>query len=119
MKKAVFVTLLVLVAYMAWQKIGRRLSELPPLYDKPYIVVYGRTACGWTQEFLRDLSSNGIYYIYKSINETDVKEEILPRMRQAGLDTSRFDLPVVDVNAQILIHPDLNTVLEEYRSASE
>jgi hypothetical protein len=85
------------------------------LYDKPYVVVYGRDSCGWTQKYLSDLRNEGIEAIYKSVDNEEVCDELEPRMEKAGLDTTSYYLPVIDANGQIFIRPALNKVLEAYK----
>jgi len=84
-------------------------------YDKPYVVVYGRDSCGWTQKYLSDLRNEGIEAIYKSVDNEEVCDELEPRMEKTGLDTRSYYLPVIDANGQIFIRPALNEVLEAYK----
>jgi hypothetical protein len=85
-------------------------------YDKPYVVVYGRDSCGWTQKYFSDLRNEGIEAIYKSVDNEEVCDELEPRMEKAGLDTRSYYLPVIDANGQIFIRPELNKVLEAYKN---
>ena len=89
-------------------------SVLSPLYAKPYVVVYGRTTCGWTQQCLRDLDGEGVPVIYKEIDNQKARDELFPRMQKAGKSIDSFNLPVVDVNGRIYIRPPSKLVTVLY-----
>lgn len=113
MKKILIVIVLLIASYFFWQKAFHD-NRIDALYNQPYVVVYGRDGCGWTQKYLKDLNIEGIKVIYKNVDGKKVSEELHPRMEKAGLDTRRFSLPVIDVNAVMLIRPDLKIILEAY-----
>jgi len=120
MKKTLALIALCAAGYFAWQKLSPSGDNaLEPLYDKPYVVVYGRDGCGLTQNCLKSLRAQGIDAVYEIIDEQEVADEIHARMQKAGLDTRRYGLPVVDVNGRIFIRPALGTVLEAYTSCQE
>ena len=55
----------------------------------------------------------GISYEYHSVDEAGVSDALHHRMELAGLDTSYYLLPVVDLNNHLLIHPaDQKLVLD-------
>ncbi len=99
--------------YVAWGKYRLRVFPLEPIYQKPYVIVYGRDNCGFTQAMRRDLDSRGFPYVYKVIDEKHAHDEIVGRIRQSGL-SDQFDLPAVDVNAEILLHPSSDDVARKY-----
>lgn len=111
MKKILLALLIGFGAYQAWE---RRSPELTPLYDEPYVAVYGRDRCGWTQKMLRGLDDAGIDYEYFSVDERSVSDDLHARMRQDGLQTRRYNLPVVDVSGRMSVRPDLGTVSRRY-----
>lgn len=117
MKKILIVVVLLIAGYFLWQKMSHNNADntIEALYDKPYVVVYGRDSCGWTQKYLGDLKNEGIEVIYKSVDSKEVCDELHPRMENAGLDTGIYNLPVIDVNAQMFIRPELNKVLQAYK----
>jgi len=84
------------------------------LYEKPYVLVYGRDRCGWTQKYLKDLEAEEIEPIYEIVDKQEVSIELHTRMEKAGLSTRRYGLPVIDVNGQLFIRPDLETILLIY-----
>ena len=115
MKKLLIVAVLLISGFFYWQN-NLRTNQIEALYDKPYIVVYGRDSCGWSQEYLRDLKSEGLKVIYKNIDQKGINGELHPRMEKAGLDTRRYNLPVIDVSGQMFIRPELDIVLNTYRN---
>lgn len=94
-----------------WTNKRQQLFPLDPLYQKPYIVVYGKAACGYCNALRKDLEARNVAYVWKSVEEQAVLLELGPRMKKAGLETSRFNLPVVDVNAELMIRPESAVVL--------
>ena len=118
MKKILILVVLLIAGYFLWQKMFQNTKDgtLEPLYDKPYVVVYGRDACGLTQQCLRDLEIAGIKVIYKIVDNREVANELHPRMEKAGLDSTSYYLPVIDVNSQIFIRPEFNKILETYKN---
>lgn len=117
MKKILLIAFTAFVFYKAWQSFTPQSMELPLLYDKPYIVVYGRDTCGWTQKLKKELHQQGIPFEYKIVDQPSVGNELHPRMRQGGLNISYYNLPVVDVNGRIFMRPSLEKILEEYKRA--
>jgi glutaredoxin len=114
MKKLLLIAFVAFVFYKAWQAFTPPSMGLPLLYDKPYIAIYGRDTCGWTQKLKKELNQQGISFEYKIVDQPSVGNELHPRMQQAGLSTSYYNLPVVDVNGRIFIRPSLERVLEAY-----
>lgn len=102
-------------AYSGWNTYHGRLFPLPPLYQKPYIVVYGSESCGFCQAMKKELTARSIHFVWKRIDQEPARGEIFSRMKKSGLDTSYFMLPVVDVNARILVHPEAPQVAAQYR----
>jgi len=115
MKKIFIVVVLLIAGYFFWQKVFHD-NQIEALYDRPYVVVYGRDRCGWTQKYLRDLENEGIEVIYERVDSKEVCDELHPRMEKAGLDTRRYNLPVIDVNTQMFIRPELNIILKAYKN---
>ena len=114
MKKFLVVILIFGAGFFAWQQFAERHVDIAPLYDKPYIVVYGRDSCSWTSGYLRDLRMRGLPCIYKSVDDKNVCKELHPRMQKAGLNPKYYILPVIDVNASLFIRPELEILLSAY-----
>ncbi|MBI3565867.1 MAG: hypothetical protein HY079_11765 [Elusimicrobia bacterium] len=112
--KFMLVVMLGAVAYANRQAIRRALFPLQPLYRKPYVVVYGKDECGYCQATKKDLSERGIPFVWKRLGDGGVGDELIPRMNRAGLETGYFDLPVVDVNAEIMVRPETQVIVARY-----
>jgi len=105
MGKTFWAVIMVLVCgYHLHKKI--QVHNLPPLYDTPYLVVYGRDSCSLTQNTLRQLRNAGIVHHYEIVDDPQVAGLLHARMRQSGIDTRRYMLPVVDLNSKITVQPD-------------
>jgi hypothetical protein len=105
-----------LQVFFAWQKVFKG-EPVEALYEEPYIVVYGRDSCGWTQKFLKELETRGIEFSFESVDSRAVCDELHPRMKAAGLDTRRYNLPVVDVNAHMFFRPDVDKVIDVFENS--
>jgi len=90
-------------------------NEVVPLYDHPYVIVYGRDSCGWTSFMRKQLVRSGIPFEYRIVDDWQVAEPLQERMAAAGLDVRRYSLPVVDVSGLISIRPEPQEVISEYR----
>ena len=112
MKKLLLLAIMVFGGFQAWQKFNH--TPLDPLYDEPYIAVYGRNSCGFTQNMLSKLKKQGFSYRYFIVDDQQVANSLHARMESSGLSTRRYNLPVVDVNGKLMIRPVLGEVLSEY-----
>lgn len=101
--------------YKAWEHFSRESNA--PLHAEPYLAVYGRDACGYTQATLRDLRQAGIRYQYHSVDEPAVADLLHRRMQNAGLEVRRYLLPVVDLNNRITVHPDNDELVAQARQS--
>lgn len=115
LNKVLLAIMLGVGGYSAWGQYHQRLFPLSPLYQKPYIVLYGRETCGNCAAMRKDLESRSIPYVWKIIDSEPGRAEVFSRMKQAKLETGNFMLPVVDVNAEMLVHPDPATVVAKFR----
>jgi hypothetical protein len=118
MKMLLVTVLLGFCAYLNWSTIQSVVTGGPePLREGAYVVVYGRDSCGITKRTRAGLSRAGVPYEYKSVDNPGVGDELHPRMRAAGLDTSSYGLPVVDVSSTIRVRPQVDTVADDYRQS--
>ena len=115
LNKFMLALFLAAAGYGAWGKYHQKLFPLQPLYQKPYIVVYGRESCGNCRALRLGLEEGGVPYVWKLIDKDPARAEAFSRMKQAELDIKNFQLPVVDVNAEILVHPEYPVVIAKYR----
>ncbi|MNZ53433.1 hypothetical protein D3C78_713110 [compost metagenome] len=104
--------------YQAWEHFSRAPRETnAPLHAEPYLAVYGRDSCGFTQATLRQLNQAGIRYQYHSVDEPAVADLLHRRMQNAGLEVRRYLLPVVDLNNRITVHPDNDELVAQARQS--
>ncbi|MDP3543608.1 MAG: glutaredoxin family protein [Elusimicrobiota bacterium] len=115
LNKALLAVMVAIGGYNAWGTYRQKLLPMAPLYPKPYVIVYGRESCGNCQAMRRGLEERGVPYVWKIIDEDPGRTEAFSRMKEAGLDIRRFTLPVVDVNAEILVQPGSPAVIAKYR----
>ena len=116
MKKLVFLLIVVGMGYFGYQKfIASKATTLDALYELPYVVVYGRTTCSWTQKCLRELKEQNIDVIFENIDKQEVKMEIFRRIDAAGHKRNQIIIPIVDVNGNILIGYEPEKILQLYQ----
>lgn len=118
MKNIFIILILVGAGYQGWNKFSPTFTKPDPLYDEPYVVVYGRNSCGHTQQTIKDLKKSGIPFEYKIVDEKSVADQLHSRMNDSGIDTRRYNLPVVDVNNNFSIRPESASVIDAYESSS-
>lgn len=117
MKKLVVIMLLIGCGYFGYQIfIGKKNAQLDPLYELPYIVVYGKTTCGWTQKCLRELKEKQIEVIFENIDKPEIKQEIFPRIDAAGYKRNQIVIPIIDVNGHILIGYEPEKIMAFYQT---
>lgn len=115
--KKIFILLFIIGAgYQGWGTLSSSLSKPEPLYEGPYVVVYGRNSCGFTQQTIMDLEKAGIPYEYQIVDEKIVANQLHNRMEKSGIDTRRYNLPVVDVSNKISIRPKSSSIIEAYQN---
>lgn len=114
MKKIIILLILAGAGYQAWDKFSPEFTREGPLYDKPYVVVYGRNSCGFTQRTMKELKKSGIPFEYKIVDDKSVAEELHSRMNNAGIDTRLYNLPVIDANNNFSIRPTTASILKDY-----
>lgn len=117
MKRVLFAAVLMLGLYQTIQTL-RGPSALPPLEPVPYVHIYGRDSCGYTQAMRRALEQAGIPYRYASVDTPAVADALHARMDAAGLDTSDYLLPVVDLSGRLQSRPEASALVDDFLSAS-
>lgn len=118
MKYIVVLVIIIGAGYQGWNKFSPYFTRSEPLYDEPYVVVYGRNTCGHTQKTLKDLKKAGIPFDYQVVDDMSVASALHSRMENSGIDTRRYNLPVVDVNNNFSIRPTTRSILEAYDESS-
>jgi len=114
MKNLILICALAYAGYFAYQKYDAYHVERN---SDPYIAVYGRDSCGYTSNLRTYLDSVGANYEYYSIDDKASADRLHAKMKNAGISTRRYNLPVVDVSGEISVRPDPREVVSKYRSA--
>ena len=114
MKNILILVIIVIASYQGWNRYSYVLNKPEPLYDESYVVIYGRESCGFTQQTIKDLKQVGIPFEYLNVDDKSVADLLHSRMRKSGIDTRRYNLPVVDVSNDITIRPKTNKIIESY-----
>lgn len=118
MKNILIILIIIGAGYQGWNKFSNSFTSTDPLYDKPYIVVYGRNSCGHTQQTLKDLKKSGVPFEYKIVDDKSVADLLHSRMNNSGIDTRRYNLPVVDVSNNFSIRPKSSSIIDYYNKSS-
>jgi hypothetical protein len=116
--KNILIGILIVAAGAGAYYFARGRSQLEPLYPPPYVAVYGREACGYTQKYRQDISALSMRSYSKDIDDPATADVLHSRMEKAGLDTSRYELPVLDVNGKIFIRPPMDQVVKAYQESA-
>jgi len=54
------------------------------------------------------------HLLEQGVDGQEVAKGLHNKMRSAGVDTRRYNLPVVEVDAYILVQPDIGDVVDRY-----
>ena len=81
-------------------------SQIDPLHHSPYLVVYGRDSCGFTQQTMRKLKAAGVGFEFQNVEDQQLADQLHARTDSSGIDTRRYLLPVVDLNNHLKTRPD-------------
>jgi len=119
LKKIVLLILAALAGYQVWDQSFATAKVNEPIYEGAYVVVYGRDSCGYTQKTLRELDRAGIPFAYEIVDDKETAQLLHTRMEIAGIDTSYYNLPVVDVNNHISIRPTSEEIIETYNGSTQ
>lgn len=111
---------LVIVLLAAYQYIDRTTSvAIPSGVDisdtNNFVAVYGRDSCSITQQVRSYLQKNGIEYSYLSVDDQEVANELHQQMKEQGLSTRHYNLPVVNFSGDLSVRPSKETILDEVK----
>ncbi|MBA4502537.1 hypothetical protein [Marinobacterium marinum] len=112
--KIILFAIIAFGSFQLWEK--HRGNEIKPLYEEPYVAVYGRDSCSITRKMVADLAASGIKYEYFVVDEKATADVLHSRMEAAGIATRRYDLPVVDTNGSIQVRPAFYDVVKQYNA---
>ena len=113
MKKFLMLAAVIFGSIQLLEKVG---SQNVPLYDEPYVAVYGRNSCGFTKNMLSKLKASGVNFHYFIVDDQNTANDLHSRMEAAGISTRRYNLPVVDTNGAIQVRPEFQDVLAMYNT---
>lgn len=116
MKQIIFLVLIVAAGYKGWEYF--QTPSIEPLYEQPYLVVYGRDSCGFTSKMRKELSQAGVKFKYMSVDDKAVADSIHLRMDASGIDIGYYLLPVVDLNNSISVRPDSGQLIDDAKALS-
>jgi len=110
-KKLLFLALIIMAGLQVWEKLEPKWALKPQFIGEPYINIYGRNSCSITQKMRRSLEANSLNYRYFIVDEQSVAQNLHQRMNDSGLNTRRYNLPVVDVSGDLMIRPEPSQVI--------
>ena len=112
MKKLLLLVFIGFCLAKGWQDFGPT-SKVEPLFAQSYVAVYGRDSCGYTKSMVKNLQQSQVSYRYFNVDDKVVADQLHSRMRQAGISTKRYNLPVVDVNGDLSVRPKFGQVQQQ------
>jgi len=95
-----------------WQDFGPT-SKVEPLLNESYVAVYGRDSCSFTKRMVKNLQQSQVNYRYFNVDDKIIADQLHSRMKQAGIPTKRYNLPVVDVNGDLSVRPKFSHVRQQ------
>jgi hypothetical protein len=116
LKNLIILIVLVGASYQGWKYY--QAHTIKPLYEQPYLLVYGRDSCGYTQETLQKLRAAKIKHQYLMVDDPTTADVLHGRMEAMGISTRNYLLPVVDLNNTISTRPDNRQLIEQAKSLS-
>ena len=67
---------------------------------------------------LKELNKARVPFKYQIVDNKSVADLLHTRMESSGIDTRRYNLPVVDVSNNFSIRPSIRSILEAYENSS-
>jgi glutaredoxin len=80
------------------------------------VIVFGRRSCGLTARMMRGLDNNNVPYLFQNVDSHDGKSHLNQRMEETGNARSRYMLPVIYMNGELMYSPQVVTVVVKYQS---
>lgn len=125
MRTLIILIIIVVGGAELWKRYGQQLMSASPesvfasssSSTKEHgtgVVVYGRNSCGVTSAMRKALTQQGVPFEYRIVDQPVVADELHAHMKQQGLSTRRYNLPVVEVNGELSIRPDAAAVVSDY-----
>lgn len=111
MKQLIILAVIAFGGYEVWKKYGGEQApveqqvSVEPLFDEPYVAVYGRDSCRFTQKLREELKASRVAHHYYIVDEKPIADRLHATMIDQGMDVRRYNLPVVDVSGDLSIRP--------------
>ena len=111
MKPFIIIIVLIVGGHQAWQRFAMDNESTTveintgPLFDEPYVAIYGRDSCGYTQRLIEDLEASNVSFHYYVVDKKPIADRLHATMADQGMQVQRYNLPVVDVNGALTIRP--------------
>jgi len=80
------------------------------------VIVFGRKSCGLTTRMMRGLNNNNVPYLFQNVDSHDGRSHLNQRMEETGNGRSRYMLPVIYMNGELLYSPQVVTVVTKYKN---
>lgn len=107
MKNIIFALIVGFAGYQLYQKFGSSYDPIEYNISANTLMIYGRDSCPRTSKMRKKLDRAGLDYVYQSIDQREVADNLHQMMRADGLSTRRYELPVVIWNDQIRVNPSV------------
>lgn len=79
------------------------------------VIVFGRRSCGLTTRMMRGLDNNNVPYLFQNIDSKDGRTHLNQRMKETGNERSRYMLPVIYFDGELMYSPEVVAVVTEYK----
>jgi len=118
------ITLIALVALVLASIAGPGMeARSAPAGEDPVVTVYGADGDPWTEKMLDSLRRSGLPFVYKIHDETQAEDELQSALQAAGATRCcqkgcQYRLPVVTVDAMLMLSPKPSVVKQAYLHAS-
>lgn len=111
MHKKLLILAIIGVAYQLWSNDGRLYNPGNPPHDQ--VIMYSLSTCGNCIITARALEREGVEFTEHYIdNDQAAEDELHRKMNNAGLKTSFYYTPVLDVKGEILSNnPKIESIL--------
>ena len=79
-------------------------------------IVFGRRSCGLTTRMMRGLDNNHVPYRFRNVDSHDGKTLLYQKMEETGNQRTRYLLPVIYMDGELMYSPEVVTVVMKYQS---
>ena len=79
------------------------------------IKIYGANSCKYTVNTLDFLDSADINYQYLNVKNNEHLTEMIAKMESHGMDTTRLEIPLLEIGGKLFIDPAEEVISREYK----